>query len=134
MGTAATTARVVECGTCGRKNRVPAVASGRPRCGNCKAPLPWVADALDDNFADVAERANIPVVVDLWATWCAPCRMVGPALEQLAHELAGRLKLVKVDMQDPARLHRPQSLRAKLSHASPNARSDRSRSVSWYST
>jgi thioredoxin 2 len=98
MGTAATTARVVECRTCGRKNRVPAVASGTPRCGNCKAPLPWVADALDDDFADIAERADIPVVVDLWATWCAPCRMVSPALEQLARDLAGQVKLVKVDI------------------------------------
>jgi thioredoxin 2 len=98
MGTAATTTRVVECSTCGRKNRVPAVASGRPRCGNCKEPLPWLADALDDDFADIAERANIPVLVDLWATWCGPCRMVSPALEQVAGELAGQLKLVKVDI------------------------------------
>jgi thioredoxin 2 len=88
----------VQCANCGRQNRVPAVAEGVPRCGNCHEPLPWIADADDDTFTDVAERASIPVLVDLWAQWCAPCRQVSPALEQLARDLAGRLKLVKVDV------------------------------------
>jgi thioredoxin 2 len=57
-----------------------------------------VVDAGDEDFTDVAERATIPVVVDLWAPWCGPCRQVSPALEQLARERAGRLKLVKVDV------------------------------------
>ncbi|MCO6008163.1 thioredoxin [Actinoallomurus purpureus] len=88
----------VQCTNCGRKNRVPTAADGTPRCGNCHRPLPWIADAGDDDFTDVAERASVPVVVDLWATWCGPCRMVSPALEQLAREMAGRIKLVKVDI------------------------------------
>ncbi|SDJ23787.1 thioredoxin [Nonomuraea jiangxiensis] len=89
---------VVTCVNCGRQNRVPAAAEGRPRCGNCHQPLPWIADAGDDTFAEVAERARLPVLVDFWAQWCAPCRAVTPALEQLAHEMAGRVKLVKVDV------------------------------------
>ncbi|WP_113703787.1 thioredoxin [Nonomuraea lactucae] len=89
---------VVTCVNCGRQNRVPAAAEGRPRCGNCHQPLPWIADAGDDTFAEVAERADLPVLVDFWAQWCAPCRAVTPALEQLAHEMAGRVKLVKVDV------------------------------------
>ncbi|MEW1837182.1 thioredoxin [Nonomuraea angiospora] len=89
---------VVTCVNCGRQNRVPAAAEGRPRCGNCHRPLPWIADAGDDTFAEVAERAHLPVLVDFWAQWCAPCRAVTPALEQLAHEMAGRVKLVKVDV------------------------------------
>jgi thioredoxin 2 len=97
-------AKVVTCQDCGRKNRVPAEASGRPKCGHCGAWLPWVADAGDDSFASVAEQAAIPVVVDLWAPWCGPCRMVSPALEQLARELAGRIKLVKVNVDDAPRL------------------------------
>jgi len=97
---------IVECPNCGRKNRVPAAASGVPRCGNCKQPLPWVADAGDDTFTEVAEKSTIPVVVDLWATWCAPCRMVSPALEQVARELAGRVKLVKVDVDAAPELSR----------------------------
>jgi thioredoxin 2 len=89
---------VVTCPHCGKRNRVPSVADGAPRCGNCHHALPWVAEAGDDDFAAVAERASIPVLVDFWATWCGPCRMVSPALEQLATERAGVIKLVKVDV------------------------------------
>jgi len=89
---------VVTCPHCGRRNRVPSVADGVPRCGNCHNSLPWIAEAGDDDFAAVAERASIPVLVDFWATWCGPCRMVSPALEQLATERAGVIKLVKVDV------------------------------------
>jgi thioredoxin 2 len=88
----------VRCAHCGQKNRVPAAAGGTPRCGQCHRPLPWIADADDATFGDVAEAARIPVLVDLWAPWCGPCRMVSPALEQLARDLAGRVKLVKVNV------------------------------------
>jgi thioredoxin 2 len=95
---AETSVRTVACVNCGRTNRVPAAAEGRPTCGNCQAYLPWIAEAGDADFGAVAEQADLPVLVDLWATWCGPCRMVSPALEQLASELAGRIKLVKVDI------------------------------------
>ena len=88
----------VACANCGQKNRVPAAAGGTPRCGKCHEPLPWIADADDATFGDVAETARIPVIVDLWAPWCGPCRMVSPALEQLARDLAGQVKLVKVNV------------------------------------
>lgn len=90
--------KVIECPHCGRRNRIPAVADGIPHCGNCHRPMPWIADAGDDDFSDVAERANILVLVDMWATWCGPCRQVSPALEQVARDLAGEVKLVKVDV------------------------------------
>jgi thioredoxin 2 len=77
---------------------VPAAASGSPRCGNCHQPLPWITDADDQTFAEVAEQSPRIVLIDLWATWCGPCRMVSPALEQVATELADQLKLVKVDV------------------------------------
>ena len=95
---------VVQCEHCGKKNRVPAVGDGIPRCGNCHRPLPWIVEAGDDSFSDVAERAELPVLVDMWAPWCAPCRMVSPALEQVARELAGRVKLVKVDIDAAPKL------------------------------
>ena len=93
-------------------NRVPAAAQGRPRCGNCKAFLPWVADAGDEDFAEIAEHATVPVLVDLWAAWCGPCRMVSPALEQLAKEKAGQLKLVKVDIERAPKLAQRFSVQA----------------------
>jgi thioredoxin 2 len=96
--------RIVECPTCGRKNRVPDAATGVPRCGNCRSNLPWVADAGDDDFADVADRATIPVLVDLWAPWCGPCRQVSPALEETARGLAGQVKLVKVNVDTAPKL------------------------------
>ena len=95
---------IVRCPNCGRRNRVPAAASGLPHCGNCHKPLPWIVDAGDDTFAEVAERASVPALIDLWAPWCGPCRMVSPALEQLATEMAGRLKLVKVNVDESPRL------------------------------
>jgi thioredoxin 2 len=95
---------LIRCPNCGRKNRVPAAAEGIPRCGNCHQPLPWIAEAGDDTFAEVAEAASLPVLVDMWAPWCGPCRMVSPALEQVATEMAGRVKLVKVNVDDSPKL------------------------------
>lgn len=105
-------ARIATCPHCGRKNRVPDAAAGKPRCAQCRQWLPWIVDAGDDTFADTAERSSVPVLVDLWATWCGPCRTVSPALEQLARERAGRLKLVKVDVDKAPMLSQRFGVRA----------------------
>jgi thioredoxin 2 len=102
----------VTCPHCGKRNRVPAAAEGKPRCANCHQWLPWIAAADDNNFADVVEKSSVPVLVDLWATWCGPCRMVSPALEQLAAERAGNLKLVKIDVDNAPRLSQRFTVRA----------------------
>ena len=72
---------------------------GTPRCARCKAPLPWIVDARDDDFGAQVE-APVPVLVDLWAPWCPPCRMVAPIVESLARKHARRLKLVKVNVDE----------------------------------
>jgi thioredoxin 2 len=93
-------ATTVECTSCGTKNRVPAVADGVPRCGKCRTALPWVVDATDKEFHAVVDESSLPVLIDVWAPWCGPCRKVSPALEKLAREMAGKLKLVKVNADD----------------------------------
>jgi thioredoxin 2 len=88
---------VIACPSCGARNRVAPVASGVPRCPRCKTTLPWVVDADSSTFA-AETTASVPVVVDYWAAWCAPCRMISPVLEALAQRHAGHLKVVKVDV------------------------------------
>ena len=103
---------IVECAVCGKKNRVPAAASGVPRCGNCHSPLPWIADADDATFTKIVEESVLPVLVDIWAPWCGPCRTVSPALERLAREYAGRVKLVKVNADEATRVSERFGVRA----------------------
>ncbi|HET7724423.1 MAG TPA: thioredoxin [Propionibacteriaceae bacterium] len=88
---------VVACPACGTKNRLPVASAGLPRCASCGADLPWLVNAGDDDF-DEAVRSKSLVVVDLWATWCPPCKAIAPVLESLSRDLAGRLKVVKVDV------------------------------------
>jgi thioredoxin 2 len=88
---------IIVCPSCGAHNRVGPIASGFPRCPRCKSELPWLVEADADSFVAETET-SVPVVVDFWAGWCGPCRMISPVLEDLAREHAGRLKVVKVDV------------------------------------
>jgi thioredoxin 2 len=88
---------IVACPTCGARNRVAPIAHGFPRCPRCKSVLPWVVDADAATFA-AETSSSLPVVVDFWAAWCGPCRMISPVLQDLAGRHAGHLKVVKVDV------------------------------------
>jgi len=59
-----------------------------------------VVHATDDTFGDIVLASDIPVLVDFWAEWCPPCHMLSPVLEEIAAELAGRLRVVKVNVDE----------------------------------
>lgn len=98
---------VVTCDGCGAKNRVPKERLGEgPICGKCRAPLKLATspaipvDVTDQTFSHEVLSFSGPVLVDCWAPWCGPCRMVAPVLEQLASEYAGRVKIAKLNVDE----------------------------------
>jgi thioredoxin 2 len=93
---------VVKCPHCGKRNRLRPRAEGVPRCANCHNLLPWLVEADDDTF-DAEIAASVPVLVDFWAEWCGPCRMIAPSLEQASRTHAGRLKVVKLNVDESPR-------------------------------
>jgi thioredoxin 2 len=90
-------APIITCLNCGKRNRIRSQPEGVPRCAVCGAALPWIVDADAQSF-DEETKASVPVLVDFWAPWCGPCRMVSPIVERIAQESAGRLKAVKLDI------------------------------------
>ena len=90
---------LLTCASCGKKNKIRPSPRGTPHCGSCGATLPWLVTGTDETF-DREAHAGVAVLVDLWAPWCGPCRFVGPIVEQLAQEYAGRLKVVKVNVDE----------------------------------
>src|SRR6202008_544072 len=92
-------ATIGACPGCGRKNRVHSTTSGVPRCSVCQTMLPWIVDASEASFAPELD-ASVPVLVDFWAPWCGPCRAVSPLVEQAGRDYAGRLKVVKLNVDE----------------------------------
>jgi thioredoxin 2 len=97
-------AATVTCATCRTKNQVPFVAVEAPRCTQCQGFLPWITQATDADYTTIADSSTVVVCVELWAAWAQPSRLVGPLLERVVAERAGRMKLVKVNVEDARRV------------------------------
>jgi thioredoxin 2 len=108
---------VIACPKCGKKNRVAYERLGDPvRCGQCKEPLPQLAEPIEvhssTDFDRLTSKASIPVVVDYWAPWCGPCRMVAPELQKVATRQAGKMLVVKVNTDEVADLGQRYNIRS----------------------
>lgn len=94
--------QIVRCAECGANNRVMASSAKTPVCGKCRSPLtPSGGEPVtitDANFGSMVEASSVPVLLDMWAAWCGPCRMIAPTVKSLAAELAGRVLVGKMDV------------------------------------
>jgi thioredoxin 2 len=98
--------RIITCPQCQTQNRISPEKVGQPaKCGKCGMALTITEAAhlltvTDASFATEVLQSPLPVLVDVWAPWCGPCRMIAPVIEQLATEFADKLKVVKLNSDD----------------------------------
>jgi thioredoxin 2 len=94
---------IIACPACGRKNRVPAERlADVAKCGACHAEIPARSAPIEvgpAEFDEILRASKVPVLVDFWAAWCAPCRMAAPEVEKTAAAAAGRALVLKVNTE-----------------------------------
>ena len=100
---------VVACGACGKKNRMAYERLGEAvQCGQCKEPIKPPAEPIEihasADFDRLIAQSSLPVVVDYWAPWCGPCRIVAPELQKVAARQAGQAIVVKVNTDEVSEL------------------------------
>ncbi len=108
---------IVACSNCGQKNRMAYERLGESvRCGQCKQPLTAPNEPIEvqqsDDFDRLVAKSSLPVVVDYWAPWCGPCRMVAPELKKVAARQAGRMLVIKVNTDELADLGQRDNIRS----------------------
>ncbi|MGE0132992.1 MAG: thioredoxin [Blastocatellales bacterium] len=97
---------LILCSSCGATNRVSGERlreSLTPVCGKCGAELhvsDYPVTVTDADFSSQVETSPLPVLLDMWAPWCAPCRMLGPVIDQIATEMAGRVRVAKINIDE----------------------------------
>src|SRR4051812_1904904 len=97
----------VPCPSCGKWNRIDAArVSAGPKCGACATPLrlDHPLHLTDETFDRVIGSTTVPVLVDFYADWCGPCRMMAPAVDELARSSAGSALVAKVDTEAAIRI------------------------------
>ena len=99
---------ILRCNACGTKNRIPDEKAGQTaKCGKCGSPVDTTALLIskpvvisDGDFNQQVLGAQLPVLIDCWAPWCGPCKMIGPIMDELADQWKGKIRICKLNVDE----------------------------------